>query len=129
MASSIELRMDTSLQIELIRRNAPELLKIPNSDIRAPLDAGPLRRSFATLNRRLARRLGLGEVDVPEKWLMARLDGFFRSTLLEEQALSRSHIDADAMRSFLTGDGFRQDHARSFLGRLTTLELHLRNQE
>jgi len=129
MASSIELRMDSALQIELIRRNAPELLKIPNSDIRAPLNAGRLRKQLATFHRRLARRLGFGEIDVPEKWLMARLDGFFKTTLLEEQALSRAHIDADAMRSFLSGDHSREDHARAFLGRLATLELHLRNQE
>ena len=129
LSSSIELRIDSSLQIELIRRNAPELLKIPNSSIRAPLDAGPLRTKIATLNRRIARRLGIGEIDVPEKWLMARLDGFFRATLLEDQALSRSHIDADAMRRFLGANPSQLAHSRAFLGRLSSLELHLRNQE
>ena len=122
----IELRLDTSLQIELIRRNCPALLRIPNSNLRTRLDAGPVRKWVATQSQRVARRLGLGEIDVPEKWLTARLDDFYRSTLSEERSLERAHIDADGMRRLLSQAESARSSSSLFLGRLATFELSLR---
>ena len=125
----VEMRLDQSLQIELIRRNTPELLRIPDSTIRAPLDAGRLHRWVANMAQRVAGRLGFGQIDVPEKWLVAKLDDFFQSTLLEERSLGRQHIDPDGMRDLLSTSETERAQSRVFLGRLTTLELHLRNLE
>ena len=122
----MDLRLDTSLQIELIRRNCPELLRIPNSNLRARLDAGPVRKWVATQTQRVARRLGLGEIDVPEKWLTARLDDFYRTTLLEERSLERGHIDADGMRRLLAQGEAARSSSNLFLSRLATFELSLR---
>lgn len=125
-STPMELRLDPSLQIELIRRNCPALLRIPNSNLRARLDAGRARRWLALQTQRVARRLGLGEIDVPEKWLTARLDDFYRDTLLEERSLSRPHIDADGMRRLLSQSAAARSASSSFLGRLATFELSLR---
>jgi asparagine synthetase B (glutamine-hydrolysing) len=129
LSAPAALRSDERLQLELIRRNTPALLRVPDSAVRAPLDASPLRRSAAALRQRVARRLGFGRADVPEKWLIENLNEFFRRILLEERSLSRSHIDPDGVRNLLSGDPARLALARMLLSRLTTLELHLRNME
>ena len=126
-AAPSELRLDQSLQIELIRRNAPELLRIPNSGIRVPLDAGPFRTRSAKFLERVALRLGLREIDVPEKWLLGSLDDFFQETLLHEESLERPHIDPDAMRALLSKSRRERATFRTFVGRLSTLELHMRD--
>jgi asparagine synthase (glutamine-hydrolysing) len=122
-----ELRLNPSLQVELIRRNAPELLRIPKSSIRVPLDAGRWRTLSAELFERVAVRLGLREIDVPEKWLLGSLDNFFQETLLQEESLERPHIEPDAMRALLSRSDRDRAGSRTFLGRLCALELHLRN--
>ena len=122
-----ELRLDRSLQIELIRRNCPALLKIPDANLRAPLEAGPFRRWTAKSLQRVGGRLGLFRVDVPEKWLVARLDEFFLTLLLEDRSLDRPHIDADGMRELLSQTQRKRAQARDFFSRLATLELHLRS--
>lgn len=126
-AAPPELRLNPSLQIELIRRNAPELLRIPKSSIRVPLDAGRFRTFSAELLERVALRLGLRSIDVPEKWLLGSLDTFFQETLLQEESLERPHIEPDAMRALLSRNGRDRTGSRVFLGRLCSLELHLRN--
>ncbi len=124
-----ELRLDRSLQIELIRRNSPELLQIPDSNLRAPLEAGRLHHWVAQSIQRVGRRLGFFQIDVPEKWLVARLDDFFRSMLLEDRSLGRPHIDPDGMRRLLARNEAERAQARLFLARLATLELHFRSLE
>lgn len=128
-SAPIETRLDRSLQIQLIRRNAPALLKIPDSDIRSPLDASPLRRWTATQAERVARRLGRRKLDVPESWLVERLDGFFREVLSDERALSRSHVDADGIRRLLGASPGERAQRRLLLGRAAAFEIYLRTIE
>ena len=123
------LRLDSRLQLELIRRNSPRLLRVPDSRVRAPLDASPLRRRVTDLAYRVARRFGAGRVDVPEKWLLARLDRFFAGILGEERSLSRPHVDPEGLRALLARAGADGPRSRTLLGRLTMLELHLRSME
>ena len=87
------------------------------------------KRPDPALLERIAARHSAGGVDVPEKWLLGSLDAFFRSTLLQERSLAREHVDADGLRRLLDAHPTRLARERLLLGRLTSLELHLRDLE
>ncbi len=128
LSMPIGMRAGTHLQIELIRRNHPPLLGVPNSALGVSLTASPNTLKFARVLLRIRRRLGLGREDVPEEWLITRMGGLFKSILLDEQSLSRSYLDPDVLRSGVERSRRGERSVNTLLGRLMILELMLRNR-
>ncbi|MDG2050377.1 MAG: asparagine synthase-related protein [Myxococcota bacterium] len=124
----IALRSDTHLQRELLRRNQPALLKIPNSALGISLEASAWTTRAARLVHRIKTRLGLAREEIPEQWLRARMGQTFQSVLLDDRALSRPHIEAEALRALVDRSLAGDIGLNTLLGRLTILELMLRQQ-
>jgi len=125
----IQTRSNNHLQVELIRRNCPALLGVPNSSLGIPLTASKTVTRAATLLARVKRRLGFGVEAVPEAWMNARLHRFFNPVLLDDQALSRSHINPDALRVLVAADDSGDHTHRVILGRLAMLEMLFRHHD
>ena len=125
----ISMRSNTKLQIELIRRNCPALLKVPNSALGISLTASKAVTRAATLFARVRRRLGFGLEEVPEDWLNARLHRFFKPVLLGDRALARPHVNPDALRVMVTAHENGDSTHRLTLGRLAMLEMLLRHHD
>lgn len=128
LSMPIRMRTGTQLQIELIRRNHAPLLRVPNSALGVSLTASPNTVKFARLLLRIRRRLGFGQEDVPEEWLITRMGGLFASILLDEQSLSRPYLDPDVLRSGVERSRRGERSVNTLLGRLMILELMLRNR-
>jgi asparagine synthetase B (glutamine-hydrolysing) len=127
LRAPVSTRIDAELQTRIIARNSPALVKVPNSALRVPLDAGPTHRRVVDVVQRVARRLGFGKVDVPEKWLVARLDELFESVLLDPRSLERDWVNPDSLKTLASS---ADNHANAaLLGRFTMLELSARHAE
>ena len=124
----IALRSETHLQKQLLRRNQAALLKIPNSSLGVSLEASIWTTRAARLVQRAKNKLGLAREEIPEQWLRARMGQTFQSVLLNDRALSRPHIHADSLRQRVARSLSGEVGLNTLLGRLTILELMLRQQ-
>ena len=124
----IALRSETHLQRKLLRRNQPALLKVPNSALGISLEASRWTTHAARLVHRVKNRLGFAREEIPEQWLRVRMGQTFQSVLLDDRALSRPHIQADSLRRRVERSLEGETELNTLLGRLTILELMLRQQ-
>jgi hypothetical protein len=124
----IALRSETRLQKQLLRRNQSALLKIPNSSLGVSLEASIWTTRAARLIHRVKNKLGVAREEIPEQWMRARMGQTFQSVLLDDRALSRPHIDADSLRQRVARSLNGEIGLNTLLGRLTILELMLRQQ-
>ena len=125
----IEMRSNTDLQIELIRRNCPALLSIPSSSLGVSLTASKMVTEAASLFLRIKRRLGFEQERVPEDWLNARISRLFKPVLESESTLGRPHLNPDALKALLASGEDNLRLNRVFLGRLAIVEMMLRHHE
>ncbi|HPD31011.1 MAG TPA: asparagine synthase-related protein [Phycisphaerae bacterium] len=126
LRSPLRLRLGTTMQNLLVSRNHAGLLTIPNSAMRVPLTASPLRRQLVSYAYRIARRLGYGRADVPERWIERRLANLFDTVLLSSQARSRDFVQSQAVSKLVRRYAEGEKRLAGFLGRMTMLELWMR---
>jgi len=123
------MRSNTQLQIELIRRNCPDLLRVPNSSLGVSLTASRLVTQGAKLLGRVKRRLGFGLEQVPEDWFSARIPRLVSAVLQTEQALSRPHIEPNTLLSLIESAPNADRRRGTLLGRLAMLEMLLQHHD
>lgn len=114
MAAPPGLRFGDAIQTWLLRREAPALLDVPNSNTGAPLGAGALRRQLCHGRLRVLARLGMPGYQPYERvgrWLRQDLQPFMRSVLLSAACLDRGVLAPDAVRQIIDDHtGGRRNH-------------------
>ena len=124
----IQLRTQTRLQRELLRRNQASLLKIPNSSLGVSLEASNRTLQAARLLHRVKTKLGWAREEIPEQWLLARMGDIFASVLLDDRTLDRDYLSADTLRQLVARSARGESSLNILLGRLTILESMMRQQ-
>jgi len=128
LATDARERCGAAIHHAIIRRTAPALMKVPNSNTGAPLDASPLRLALTDKFNSLMRRLqlpGFRHYHYMEQWIKNFLAEQVRAILLDERTLSRGLYD----RGYLTQlvDRSRGDASMSrLLNLIVNLEIWFR---
>lgn len=105
-APALKLRDD--VQSHILRRHAPALLAVPDSNTGAPLGATPARVALSAFAKRLLAKLGVAGYQPYERlglWLRQEAREFVERILLSEQCLDRGVLERDAVRTAI------HDHA------------------
>lgn len=122
------LRARVDLRIELIRRNHPALLAIPDSALGVSPVASPMKRFLARKLWPIRRGLGLIREDGPGDRLIEPMNSLFESVLLDERCLTRGHFDPDGLTSLIRRRRRGERSLDGLLGRLTILESMVRDR-
>jgi asparagine synthase (glutamine-hydrolysing) len=105
-APALKLRDD--VQSHILRRHAPELLTVPDSNTGAPLGATRARIALSAFAKRVLAKLGVVGYQPYERlglWLRQEAREFVERILLSERCLDRGVFERDAVRSAI------DDHA------------------
>jgi asparagine synthase (glutamine-hydrolysing) len=124
-----DLKFGDQIQAHIVRRTAPALLRVPNSNTGAPLAAGALRVSLSRFTTRALAKLQVPGYQPYERlglWLRRELKTFVESVLFSERCLDRGIIERTAVRGVIKDhiDG-RRNHTYLILF-LISLELSMR---
>ena len=127
---SLKDRNEGEIHFELIKRCMPGLIKIPNSNTGAPLDAGPLRLFFTDKFHSLMQRLsikGFRHYTEFQKW---HREGFKQSSnkiIFSDQNAERNIYNMNHLKSvFDSHISGRKDYGH-LLGTIVGLELWFRS--
>ena len=128
------LRRDRHIQIQVIKRLAPDLVRVPWQYSGLPADAGPRRvrvkRGLYRMHQRLSRRSnGLipwpydKEIAPMELWLRTTLRRWAEDLLLNRRALDRGYFREEAVRRILNQHMAGRGDYSYPIGALITFEL------
>jgi asparagine synthase (glutamine-hydrolysing) len=98
LSTRIEDRRDIAIHIAIIRRFAPALLRIANSNTGAPMDASRLRLLVTDKANTLLKRLhvpGFRHYHYMEEWVRGVLAEQVRAIVLDERTLARGVFARD----------------------------------
>jgi hypothetical protein len=104
LAAPAGLKLGDQIQAHLLRRHAPALLRVPNANTGARLEAGPARTALARSALRLLSKLRVSGYEPYERlglWLRCELRPVVERVLLAEQCLDRGVFDPDAVRAVI----------------------------
>jgi asparagine synthase (glutamine-hydrolysing) len=102
LATPVERKLGDEIQSYILRAHRPGFLKIVNANTGAPMGAGRLHTSIASLRRRVFAKLGLPGYQPYERlgpWLRRDVSAVVRDVLLDEQCLERPILSPDGIRS------------------------------
>lgn len=122
-------RCDGEVHVRLIEKNMPDMLKIPNSNTGAPLDAGPVRLFLTDKINTILRKVGVrGYRHYTEygKWYRNVFRKRTQDVIFSERAMSRNIYNMDGLkRVFDMHSSGVKDYSR-FLATVLGLELWFR---
>jgi len=126
----VKFRNEGEIHFELIKRCMPELIKIPNSNTGAPLDAGPLRLlvtdKFNSLMKRFSVK-GFRHYTEFQKWHRASFQENSKKIIFSEQSEYRKLYDMDYLKTiFELHISGKRDYGH-LLGTIVGLELWYRS--
>jgi asparagine synthase (glutamine-hydrolysing) len=117
-------RRDESIHHHLIHAHCPALMKVPNSNHGAPLDASRLRRLVTEKSHALFRKLrlpGFRHYHYVDTWLKQLLRSSVESLLLDRRSLERGLVSPQKLRE-IVADPSVPGRPR-LLARLVTIEM------
>jgi asparagine synthase (glutamine-hydrolysing) len=106
LGTTVADRRDATIHYHLIRKHCLDLMRIPNSNHGAPLDASRFRRVATEKFLFLMRRLGLAgfrHYHSVETWIRQSLLQSIRALLMEPRTRARGLYDATALNQLLEG--------------------------
>jgi asparagine synthase (glutamine-hydrolysing) len=126
LAAPAELRLGEKIQAHILRRRAPEFLRVVNVNTGARLEAGLLARLLGRARLKVFAKLGVRGYQPYERlgrWLRNELRPEVANILLNERCLGRGLFDPPAVRK-VVGDHLdgRRNHTFLLLA-LMTFEL------
>jgi len=126
----VKNRNTGEIHFELIKRCMPGLVRIPNSNTGAPLDAGPLRLVISDKFNSLMKRLGVKGFRHYTEFQKWHREGFKQSSqgiIFSDRAASRNIYNVDYLKSvFESHISGRKDYGH-LMGTIVGLELWYRN--
>lgn len=96
------LKLRDKVQMYILRRHAPALLTVPDSNTGAPLGARPRRVALSSFAQRVLAKLGVPGYQPYERlglWLRRELRDFVEGILLSDRCLDRGVFDRGAVRT------------------------------
>jgi asparagine synthase (glutamine-hydrolysing) len=126
------MKLDGTLQTEILRRRRPEFLPVVNSNTGARLGAGRLETAVASLRLRVYAKLGVRGYQPYERlglWLKRELKPMTERVLLGDQFLSRGLVRPDALRRVASQHASGQENHTFLLMSLFIFELGQRMLE
>jgi asparagine synthase (glutamine-hydrolysing) len=120
-------RRGEEILYHLIRKHCPALMKVPNSNHGAPLDASRLRRLLTEKSHSLFRKLrlpGFRHYHYVDTWLKKLLRESVRSFLLEPGSTGRGLVNPNRLKQILADPGVAG--RPRLLARLVTIEMWVR---
>ncbi len=125
----IEKRYEGEVHIEIIKKTAPRLMKIPNSNTGAPLDAGSLRLfltdKFNSLMKRLSFR-GYRHYTEYERWQREYFREGIESILFDKKTLERGIFLESGLRAVFNAHISGKKNYAHFLGTAVGIEIWFR---
>ncbi len=130
MKLPLKKRNDGEIHVKLIRKCMPELLKIPNSNTGAPLDAGPFRLlltdKFNSLMKKLSVK-GFRHYTEFQKWHRQGFKNHTERIIFSEQSRARQLYNMDYLKQIYTSHISGHKNYGHLLGTIVSLELWFRN--
>lgn len=122
LSSPPELKLGDRVQTHLLRRHAPSLLSVPDTNTGAPMGAAPRRAALSLFAKRVLAKLGVPGYQPYERlglWLRREERGFVERVLLSDRCLDRGVFDRGAVHRAI-GDhaAKRQNNTYMILGML-----------
>jgi asparagine synthase (glutamine-hydrolysing) len=102
LGTQVADRRGEAIHYHLIRAHCPALMKVPNSNHGAPLDASRLRRLATEKAHALFRKLrlpGFRHYHYVDAWMQKLLRESVRSFLLDSRSLSRGLVNPQKLKS------------------------------
>jgi asparagine synthase (glutamine-hydrolysing) len=125
----VNLRNEGEIHFELVKRCMPGLIKIPNSNTGAPLDAGRLRLlatdKFNSVMKKLSVK-GFRHYTEFQKWHREGFQNSSRQLIFSDQTESRNLYDMDYLKSVFEMHISGQKDYAHLLGTIVGLELWFR---
>lgn len=125
----IKYRFSGEIHFKIIKECNPNLIKIPNSNTGAPLDAGPIRLFFTDKFNSLMKKLsipGFRHYTEFEKWHREFFKDSIQKILFDKKTLDRGLYEPKGLRDlFESHIQGKKDYAR-FLGTIVGLEIWFR---
>ena len=128
LATDARERCGPTIQHGIIRRTAPSLMRIPNSNTGAPLDASSLRLTVTDKLNTLMRRLqlpGFRHYHYMELWIKDLLAAQVDALVLDKRTLSRGLYDPRYLTR-LVGDSRSDTSMSRLLNLVVNLEIWFR---
>ena len=126
----VKERNEGEIHVKLINKCMPELIKIPNSNTGAPLDAGPLRMfvtdKFNSLMKRFSVK-GYRHYTEYQKWHREGFRENSQKIIFSSPAESRGLYNMDSLRSIFEAHVSGQKNYGHLLGTVVGLELWFRS--
>jgi asparagine synthetase B (glutamine-hydrolysing) len=104
LAASPELKLGEKIQAHILRRRAPDFLRVVNVNTGARLDAGPLGRLVGRARLKVFAKLGVRGYQPYERlgrWLRNELRPLVTKVLLDERCLGRGLFDPSTVRQLV----------------------------
>jgi asparagine synthase (glutamine-hydrolysing) len=98
LATAVSERCGPAIHLEIVRRYCPRLMKVPNSNTGAPLDASRLRQALSDKLNTLLRKVrfpGFRHYHYMEVWIRDYLAAEVRALILDERTLGRGLFGRD----------------------------------
>ena len=104
LAAPIDLRMDEEIQVEILRRHSPSLLRVLNVNTGARMRAGTLARRFGKFRQKVMAKLGVKGYQPYERlglWLRRELRPLVAKVLLDSRCMDRGIFAPQAVRDVI----------------------------
>jgi asparagine synthase (glutamine-hydrolysing) len=126
----INMRYEGELQIAVVKYFAPALLKIPNSNTGAPLDAGKWRLWIIDKWNSLLKRLrisGYRHYTEFERWQRRYFKEKIKQIIFDQRTLGRGIYNPDGLKEVFYAHVTNKKNYARLLGTIVGLELWYRN--
>ena len=104
LATDVSQRCGPAIHLAIVRRYCAPLMKVPNSNTGAPLDASPLRAALSDKLNTLLRKLrfpGFRHYHYMEVWIRDYLAEQVRALILDRRTLDRGLFDREYLKELV----------------------------
>jgi asparagine synthase (glutamine-hydrolysing) len=104
LATEVSQRCESATHLAIVRRYCPLLMRVPNSNTGAPLDASPLRAALSDKFNTLLRKLrfpGFRHYHYMEVWIRDYLAEQVRALILDHRTLDRGFFGRDYLKELV----------------------------
>ncbi len=123
-------RWSGEVHLEIIKRYRPALIKVPNSNTGAPLDAGPVRLFLTDKFNSLLKKLslpGFRHYTEFDRWQREHFRETIKKILFAERTLKRGIYHPEGLRKVYEAHVSGQRNYAHLLGTMVGVELWFRN--
>jgi asparagine synthase (glutamine-hydrolysing) len=104
LATSVAERSGSAVHLAIVRRFCPRLMRVPNSNTGAPLDASPLRAALSDKLNSLLRKVrfpGFRHYHYMEVWIRDYLAEQVRALVLDKRTLDRGLFGREYLKELV----------------------------